>query len=785
MSDHLRLPEPHRLASRRSTTGFDPTAGPIEPDRPGHATTLAGVLAGLGFPPPGRPDEVRPEELDEDSRIVLVFTERARLGTGPFRGWKMEPVAEGSGGVFMVISNEESRRIFADFVQEYGGDPNDWRNPGAWRDQLDKIEGVRIYGPQDRADPRLADLSFESPEAVDILIWPATLERPASQERISRTRLTEVRELVAAASRRDPSIWIVVDDPRPDSTMLRAVVDRDLLQEILDHPVVERVRPPLRPEVDRGTIFRAQVPDHLPQASGEPVGVVDDLVTANPLLDGVVVDRTQFPPTEAFALPTAHGTQVAGIAAYGELRTFAAGQRALPAPHPLFAARVMEQDPQDPDRARLAGLFHRQLEDAITWLHEQGVRIVSCSINHDGPDDAPTPSETMATIDRLVRDLGIVVVLSAGNIRSPHPDHWRDDYPKYLARDAARVADPAGAALALTVGAVSRYDVPSAPQPASVVAIAPAGGPAPFTRTGPTRGRGKSGALKPEFAAHGGNVTWDDQLGSTRRKDPNLSVITLAPAGATGGRILAADDGTSLSAPFVANQVAEIATRYPGASSNLLRALTALAGDASAPERLGEAVVSAYGEPRAARILESGTHRVVLLYEGTIAPSTNVVHELPIPDAFATGRYHQQIRIALAYDPAVRRSRRDYLAATMEFDLVRNRPLDDVLGIYAVQEPGSRTELPAGRDRPPLDPGSQAFASNTLVRRTYSRAWDPDDNGYYIVVKHILRNWANAKEGGEQHYALAVEIALDSSARIDLYALVRAQLRLRARLRST
>jgi hypothetical protein len=504
------------------------------------------------------------------------------------------------------------------------------------------------------------------------------------------------------------------------------------------------------------------------------------------------VGRTQVPPDAVFGTATAHGTQVAGVAAYGELRSYVTGTHQLPIPHPIYAARVMHEDPANPARAVLTGLFHRQLEDAILWLHEQGVRIISCSINPDGPDDTITPSEAMATIDRLARELDIVVVLSGGNVHSVNPGHWRDDYPAYLDRDAARVADPAGAALALTVGAVSHHDISSAQQPSPFVAVAPAGHPAPFTRTGPTRGRGAAGTLKPEFTAHGGNYVWDAQLGGVRGKDANMSVITLAAAGTPGGRVFAADDGTSLSAPFVAHQVAEIATRYPDSSANLLRALTALAGDTQLPERHGSAVVSAYGEPTAARILESHPHRVVLMYEGEIMVSTNAVHELPIPARFATGRYDQTIRIALAFDPPVRRSRRDYLAGSMGFDLVRNQSLEDVARAYAAQPTRAeqlarglaRIELPTGRDRPPLEPGSQALASNTLLRRVYRGVWDPDDDGYFIVVKHGARAWSGAAEGDTQRYALAVELSLDARAQIDLYALVRAQIRARARLRT-
>ncbi|HRP99494.1 MAG TPA: S8 family serine peptidase [Terrimesophilobacter sp.] len=793
MADHPRLPEPRPLDTRRRP----PVPSERElTDRSHHATTLAGVLAGLGLPYPGAIDQPSDDEELVDSRLVLVFTNKgAPLQDGPFRKWNMVPVAEGSDRTYMVISDIESRRLFARLVETYGGDPDAWADPKAWQEQLDSIEGVRLYAREDRADARLQELSFNGTEVIDVLLWPSTLETMRNRARIARNRLDEIHNVVQGAGGRNPAIRVVAEDPRSDSTMVRVVVDQQLLDDLLDHPVVERVRPPLRPEVTIGDLIQASPMSAVPAPTGEPVGVIDDLVTNNTLLDGVVRGRAAFPEGRVFGAATAHGTHVAGVAAYGELRSFASNpQSGLPVARPIFSARVMEQDPASVGRAVIPGLFHEQLEKAIRWLHSQGVRIITCSITDDGPDLAPTPSETMTTIDKLVRELGVVVVISAGNASSVDPLHWRDDYPGYLDRDESRVADPAGAALAVTVGARAQYDVPSPPSqgPSSRVAIAQQGQASPFTRTGPTRGRGSSGMAKPEFSAHGGNYSWDQLTGQARGKDPNMSVITLAPAGAPGGQILAVDDGTSLSAPFVAHQVATIATRYPSASSNLLRALAALAGDRSAVDRQSGAILSVYGEPLAARVLDSDTHRVIVVYEGAIAANSTVIHEIPVPQAFATGAYGQRMRVALAFDPPVRRSRRDYIAGAMSFDFVRNLPVDEVAAVYSAQpsradveqDPAlNRRDLPAGRRRPSLNPSSQTLLSNTLLCRTFSGAWDPDDEGYFLVVKHQARPWANAEEREDQKYAVAVELSLTNEAKVNLLAQVQAQLQQRARLR--
>ena len=796
MADHLSLPSPRPLGSRRNRNGVDPNRGPLEPDRPGHATTLAGVLAGLGLPHPG--DLEVPLESDEetDSRIVLVFEGRAALTTGPFRRWLMTPLAEGAGNTFLVLTDSESRRLFAELVDAYGGDPGDWGKPESWRDQLDAIEGVRLYGPGDRASADLGDLTFERPEVVDVLIWPSSLEDPRRRQRVAVERLDELKALVSTAAGRDPALHVGVADPRPDTTMVRVVCDRVLLEAILDHPFVERIRPPLRPRVTHAELSGVPVPTGVPEPLGEPVGVVDDLVVDNPYLDGVIVDRASFPPTQTFGPASAHGTNVAGIAAYGELGSLVTRRGPLRSPHPILGARIMQADPGQPGRAIVVAPLHSQLEAALVWLHEQGVKVAVCSLNMDGPDDGALPSASTATLDRLARELGMVVVVSAGNLLDIRPAHWLDDYPGYLAGSAARVADPGGAALALTVGSVAYDDVPGGRSRVSKIAIAATHQPSPFTRVGPTRGRTPAGAKKPEFVANGGNYGWDGQLNTLVQQDPSLGVITLAPSGSTGGSVVNVVHGTSFAAPFVANQVARLATRYGNADANLLRALTALSARSPAPRnavRIDPAVVAAYGIPDVDSILDSGPRRVILTYQGAMLTNSSVIHEIPIPPEFATGRLEQQLSVALAFDPPVRRSRRSYVEGSMDFDFVRNMEIDDLVRAYERQPTRNEREanpelvalpLPSGRSRPVLQPGTKALASNTLIRRQMSGAWDPDDESYHLVVTHSPSPWARRGHDDDvQGYAIAVELSVRENAGIDLHALVQARLQASVRVR--
>jgi hypothetical protein len=98
-----------------------------------------------------------------------------------------------------------------------------------------------------------------------------------------------------------------------------------------------------------------------------------------------------------------------------------------------------------------------------------------------------------------------------------------------------------------------------------------------------------------------------------------------------------------------------------------------------------------------------------MTYEGTIVADTVVIHPFTVPDEFARGGSSRTITVALAYDPEVRRTRREYLAGRMSFDLVRNMSVDDIRTIWVKQpeDKDRRLDLPDDRRRPKLEPGTR------------------------------------------------------------------------------
>jgi Subtilase family len=572
-------------------------------------------------------------------------------------------------------------------------------------------------------------------------------------------------------------------------------VSGDCLAGLLALPVVERIRLPSIAYLEPSDWLSAAAEEIvLDPQPGEPIGVLDDAIGQHPLLEGLVASRRSFPADHAWAPPGGHGTMVGGLALFGEFETALRERTPLRPQGLIHQARVLEAHPQIPRATRFAPgvTAHQAVEDAIETLHnEEGVRVFNLSINDSDPYSGPHVGLLTQRIDELIRELGIVVVVSAGNHRADRRNGRMDSghdaaeaYPLYLLHPAARIAEPAPAALALTVGSLARFDAPQTLAGVARVgdrAVASGGEVSPFSRTGPGAFKG----VKPDLVEVGGNWVITD-TNTLDDENPGVGVISLGTS--VTGRLFAVSTGTSFAAPRVARLAARIWHAYPEASANLVRALVAIACRAPEAARrqfpdAGERLRAlGYGQPRAELALASGGPRVVMVFDGDIATDCAAIHPVPMPEVFTRGQAERRIAVALAYDPPVRRQRREYLAGEMSFDLLRNVTLEDVRARYERQGERRLPLYTGQREKLELEPGVQATSHSTLQLRHYrAQQLDPDDGDvYYLAVSHRSAPWA---EEGDQRYAVAVELQEHARQEVDLYAAVLQQARVRARVR--
>lgn len=176
-----------------------------------------------------------------------------------------------------------------------------------------------------------------------------------------------------------------------------------------------------------------------------------------------------------------------------------------------------------------------------------------------------------------------------------------------------------------------------------------------------------------------------------------------------------------------------------------------------------------------------------MTYDDSMPVDTVQLHPVPIPEAFRRGsRRDRIISVALAFDPPVRRQRREYLAGTMKFDVYRDIDPDELAEILQRQDPDDPSEMINDRRRLSLQPGVNTFTHSTLQLRSWvgRNSFVNDDETFLIAVTHKAQTWArNDPAYTSQSYALAATLEDRDLATADLHQTLRQQLRLPTRVR--
>lgn len=796
MADHLKLTYLDAMSSKRVNIRFDPDAP--RPERAQRATTLRGILEGLEstkvFPKlDTNGDLAEPEEPGPDiGEFVLRFTGTQPFDNTAFKGLGLVPLAVTDDKRYFALTDHDARAALAKLIGRYSKPGDSLDDVSATlKEELAKVDGIDLYGREDRLAPGLHPPESGEDAEVDISIWPTSLELRSDVAR-GTERVARITSVLNSHSGREPLVRVLAHDSRdPDRLTVHAVVDRLAFEELAEHHLIEKIRGPLTVRVTYETLQRLVLPSEALLPEGEPIGVIDDMVVdSNPWLRDVIVEQRSFPDEVTLGDHTRHGTEVASVAAWGDVRalldTAFEGQ-----PFPLYVARVAQANERF--ETQVHGEAAEQFTAALDWLAERKVRIVVLALGESYADSGPLTSDLSALIDTKAREHGMVIVTSAGNIDHAGPNDV-SNYPDFLAEDSSRVSAPGTAALSVTATAIAENDSIDRTRNPHAIAVAKAGAHAPYARTGPVRGSRAAGRQKPEFAANGGNWAIDTATGNLVTDAAELAVTTLIPP--VNGRLFGSSTGTSLAAPRVAHELAKIASRYPDASANLLRALLALSGARkhrkSDPKH---AFLSAtYGVPSGEEVLESSGTRVIFTFEGAMATNSHAVLEIPIPELFVRGHSAREISIALAFDPPVRRSRKDYIAGNMEFAFIQREDLPAIKAAFAKQPPRNErdektdqvfVEAIQGRA---LVPPKTTFLSDTLIRRSFyssSGGWDPNDDDYFLVITHEHSRWTPSQKNRykEQSFAVAVEIRDHDRLDLDLYAEAQARLQERARSR--
>src|SRR5690606_15255747 len=150
-----------------------------------------------------------------------------------------------------------------------------------------------------------------------------------------------------------------------------------------------------------------------------------------------------------------HGTAVAGLALYGDVEAMIAAGAFTPR-LPLVSGRGFNHDGADQSES-----VENAVERAVRELNaEVGCRVFNLSYGDLNKVYTGGRVRGLAyTLDRLTRELGVLFVVSTGNIAVDGlPGDPVASFPGYLLDEGARLVDPATALNAVTVGGIARHE---------------------------------------------------------------------------------------------------------------------------------------------------------------------------------------------------------------------------------------------------------------------------------------------------------------------------------------
>jgi hypothetical protein len=712
-----------------------------------------------------------------DPSLILKIELTGPIDEDAWRREGFQVVAQNPGNIYVLFATDAEIKDFRAKLAKFQKGAAATAKNAPYTSLFGPVERALSLSPEDRIGPRLKARGIAAPDeidgreafVVDIEIWDAAtnIDRRVRVARIERHIEKSGGEIIGAPYIGDYGLILV-----------RCRVKGSLLRTLLGLTDIALIDLPLLPDLgeeslDTITMGNAPAPG-FPADDAPLIGIINSGLNAHPFLDGLVADRLAVPACLGTADEKGHGTRVAGIAAYGDVRE-CIDRKTFASPVRILSVRVVDAAGAFDESQKLP----EQMRNAVELLVSRGCRIINISLGDSLfiPYDGGRSSPWAAELDALVRDFDVLIVVSAGNQNGKAPgwgsaEQLATTYPGYLLAAQSRLIDPAYAANVVTVGALAHgnglRDDPD--DGAQVRAVSEPYDPSPLTRCGP----GLNGAMKPDFADLGGTCLYNGHSGRvvSGGEWESAGVATLSPDYRKS--LFTAASGTSYAAPRVAFKAALIAAEFPGISTNLLRVLLGLSANipTASIKRLTPPVfkdkkvhkdvrkVVGYGMPDPERVLASDDNRVIFVADRhELLLDQMALYAIPMPRAFCATKGPRSIRVALAFDPPVRHTRLEYLGLRMSFQLIRFLSPDEIFEQFRKREDKSRPPDFEKKALCKVDPSIRFRETSTLqvARMSMANNFDARTELFHLAVFTHSR-WAG-DDVFRQSYAVAVELA--------------------------
>jgi hypothetical protein len=261
-----------------------------------------------------------------------------------------------------------------------------------------------------------------------------------------------------------------------------------------------------------------------------------------------------------------HGTQMAGLAIYGDLSPILAGTGPVELTHGLQSLKLIHEP--DPHRPELYGVVTIEGISRLE-IDANRHRVYCLPITADDRDRG-RPTSWSAAIDNLafgaINDTRRLILVSAGNTLFGDRIH----YPAY--NETASIEDPGQAWNALTIGGYTERALIDTQQHPGWIPLAAHGDLSPASRTSLTWPASPKTPLKPDIVMEAGNMGRPPGTGDPDFLD-ELQLLTTNYRFEGEHRPFVTFQDTSAAAALGAYLVAKLKARYPDFTPETLRGL--------------------------------------------------------------------------------------------------------------------------------------------------------------------------------------------------------------------
>jgi len=360
-----------------------------------------------------------------------------------------------------------------------------------------------------------------------------------------------------------------------------------------------------------------------------------------------------------------HGTAMASMALYGDLRTQLGGTQPVQLSHAIESVKIYTSHGAD-DGPELYGVV---IKDSVALMEAHKPhrrRLFTSAIMSDAHDNLGLPSEWSAELDRLAAEKQRLFIVAGGNV-----DDGRMDVANYpLLNDMRSISDPGQAWNAITVGGYTERNGPLPAPTDDFSALAPHGGLSPTSRTSVGWDKTSAVPVKPDVVCEAGNYAYAPGAEEAWIVDDYSSVASAADFRTSPLRPFAFTSAAAAELGLVAGTVA---AQFPHLWPETVRALVVhsaewtafmraqLASCNTEADRLTFMQRFGNGVPNLTRALHSARNDATMIAQGELRPyrredsaiKTNeaVVYDLPWPAHYLEqlGELQVEMKVTLSY----------------------------------------------------------------------------------------------------------------------------------------